>query len=76
MGSLLSACAPGVGLAQERGHSSVDICSGSDPTQSLGTQDGVQRRLSWFSQAPDDVGVGGWKEEENESVRASSLHGP
>lgn len=36
-GSLLSACAPGVRLAQERGHSSVDICSGSDPTGSLGT---------------------------------------
>lgn len=60
MGSLLSACAPGVGLAQERGHSSVDICSGSDPTQSLGTQDGVQRPLPWLSQSPeDDVGVGG-----------------
>lgn len=46
IGSLFSACAPGIGLAQERGHSSVDICSGSEATRSLGTQDGVLRPLS------------------------------
>lgn len=37
MESLLFACASGIGLALERGHPSVDICSGSGPTQSLGT---------------------------------------
>lgn len=35
--SLLSACAPGAGLAPERGHPPVDICSGSGSTQPLGT---------------------------------------
>lgn len=61
--SLLSACAPGVGLAPERGLPSVGICSGSGPTQSLGTWKGVQRSLPRFSQAPD-IEVGGWKEKE------------